>query len=455
MFHQGAPRTDRRTARGIDKRRDELTVPLPPEGHRASLDGIRVLDFSHALAGPYCTLLLADFGASVFKLESPAGGDMGRGWGPPFAGNQSSFFLGLNRGKYGIAIDLKRPEGLELCLRLIDRMDVLVENFRPGTMDRLGLGYQALSKRNPRLVYCSISGYGQEGPSRDQAAMDLIVECSSGFMSITGTEAGEQVRSGYAVADINAGLFSVIGILMALCARESTGRGQYVDVSMLDSMISAMTSNYMSFLGSGEAPRPRGSGFPTVVPYRVFEARDRAFSIAVGSERLWSAFCRVIERPDLENHPAYATNARRVENRGALEDILAAVFQERKASEWLERLGRAGVPCSPVRTFAEVAEDPQTAIRNMFPTIECPNAGPHRVTGPAIKLSASPGRVSAPAPELGEHTARVLVKLLNLNESEIDRLIEAEIIFPGERIAGAKTALGCSPYWAFSPSRFC
>src|ERR1041385_7876636 len=186
--------------------------------HPAALEGVKVLDLSHALAGPYCTLLMSDFGATVYKLESPHCGDMGRGWGPPFAGDDSSFFVGLNRGKYGISIDLKRPEGVELCLRLIDEMDVLIENFRPGTMDRLGLGYGAVSARNPRLVYCSISGYGQGGPSRDEAAMDLIVECSSGFMSITGTPEGETVRSGYAVADVNAGMFAVIGIMIALTA---------------------------------------------------------------------------------------------------------------------------------------------------------------------------------------------------------------------------------------------
>jgi crotonobetainyl-CoA:carnitine CoA-transferase CaiB-like acyl-CoA transferase len=190
-----------------------------------ALAGLRVLDFSHALAGPYCTLLLSDCGAEVYKLESPYGGELSRGWGPPFAGGEASFFLGLNRGKRGISIDVKQAEGLELCLKLIDRMDVVIENFRPGTMDRLGLGYQALHARNPRLIYCSISGYGQDGPSRDEAAMDLVIECSSGFMSITGTEAGEQVRSGYAVADINAGLFAVIGILMALQARNRTGAG--------------------------------------------------------------------------------------------------------------------------------------------------------------------------------------------------------------------------------------
>jgi crotonobetainyl-CoA:carnitine CoA-transferase CaiB-like acyl-CoA transferase len=400
------------------------------DGHARALDGIRVLDFSHALAGPYCTLLLADYGANVYKLESPAGGDMGRGWGPPFAGGQSSFFLGLNHGKYGISIDLKRSEGIDLCLRLIDRMDVLVENFRPGTMDRLGLGYDAVARRNPRVVYCSISGYGQAGPSRDEAAMDLIVECSSGFLSITGTDEGEQVRSGYAVADINAGLFSVIGIMMALRARELSGRGQYVDVSMLDGMISAMSSNYATFLGSGRVPRPMGSAFPTVVPYQAFEARDRRFSIAIGSEKLWLAFCRAIERIDLEAHPDFATNARRVENRRALEGILSAVFRGRDLSEWIERLGSVGIPCSAVKTFAEVVNDPQTAIRNMFPTIECPVAGPHRVTGVPVKLSATPGGIGGAAPALGEHTGLVLSELLGLDSNEIQGLMDAGVIPP-------------------------
>src|SRR5579885_2741646 len=222
-----------------------------PDGQRnrqQALDGLRVLDFSHALAGPYCTMLLADYGAEIYKVEPPQG-ELSRGWGPPFAGGVSSFFLGLNRGKRGLSIDLKQPEGAELCRRLAAEMDLVVENFRPGTMERLGLGYAALRERNPGLIYCSISGYGRNGPSREEAAMDLIVECSSGFLSITGTESGEQVRSGYAVADINAGLFAVIGILLALEYRHRTGHGQHVDVSMFDSMISAMSSNYMTYLG--------------------------------------------------------------------------------------------------------------------------------------------------------------------------------------------------------------
>src|SRR5215468_4051485 len=265
------------------------------------LDGIKVLDFSHALAGPYCTMLLADYGAEVYKLESRAG-DMGRGWGPPFAGGEASFFLGINRGKRGISIDLKHPDGLELCLRLIDRMDVVIENFRPGSMDRLGLGYEALHRRNPRLVYCSISGYGQNGPSRDEAAMDLVMQGASGLLSITGTEDGESVRCGYGVTDVTAGLFAVIGILLAVRARETTGCGQYVDVSMLDSMISTMSSNDSSDRGSGIVPQPMGTAFPTVVPYRVFHTRDRAIAVAVGSEKLWTAFCGAIGRPDLEKH---------------------------------------------------------------------------------------------------------------------------------------------------------
>src|SRR5215471_16630813 len=312
------------------------------------LDGIRVLDFSHALAGPYCTLLLADYGAEVYKLEARRG-DMGRGWGPPFAGGISNFFLGLNRGKQGISIDLKQAEGVELCMRLIDRMDVLIENFRPGAMDRLGLGYQVVHHRNPRLVYCSISGYGQNGPSRDEAAMDLVVQGSSGLLSITGTEDGESVRCGYGVTDVTAGLFAVIGILLALRAREQTGRGQYVDVSMLDSMISTMSSNYMAFLGSNVVPKPMGTAFPTVVPYRVFHASDRQIAIAVGSERLWAAFCRAIERPDLEQHPDYCTNAQRIINRAVLEPLLDDVMRHRSGTEWIERLQGAGIPASLVR----------------------------------------------------------------------------------------------------------
>ena len=410
----------------------------PSEPKRA-LEGLRVLDFSHALAGPYCTLLLADYGAEVYKLESPQGGELSRGWGPPFTGGQASFFLGLNRGKRGISIDLKRPEGIELCLRLLDRMDIVIENFRPGTMDRLGLGYEAVRARNPRVVYCSISGYGQAGPSSDEAAMDLIVECSSGFMSITGTEDGEQVRSGYAVADINAGLFAVIGILMAVQHRDRTGIGQYVDVSMFDSMISAMSSNYMAYLGSGRVPRPLGSSFPTVVPYRVFHASDRVFSIAVGSEKLWATFCRGIGHPELQSHADYATNALRIKNRHALEAILQGIFHSRTAAEWVEALNAVGIPCSLVRTFEEVVNHPQATVRKMFPWVKHPTAGEHRVTGPPIKMSETPGRPTTGAPLLGQDTASVLSEVLGLDSRKIGQLMADGIIPVPQPLEGSMT----------------
>lgn len=403
--------------------------PLPP------LHGIRVLDFSHALAGPYCTLLLSDYGAKVFKLEA-ASGDMGRGWGPPFAGGISSFFLGLNRGKEGISIDLKHPEGLDLCLRLIDTVDVLVENFRPGSMDKLGLGYEPVHQRNPRLIYCSISGYGQQGPSRDEAAMDLVVQASSGLLSITGTEQGDSVRCGYGVTDVTAGLFAVIGILLALHAREKSGAGQFVDVSMLDAMISTMSSNYMSYLGSNSIPRPMGTSFPTVVPYRTYHASDRELAIAVGSERLWSAFCRALERPDLEKHPDYESNAARIEHRDQLEPLLEGIFRQRPAHEWVTKLHAAGIPCSLVRNFAEVAEHPQSAVRQMFPVMDHPTAGPHRVTGTPVKLSGTPGKPSSSAPLLGQQTRSVLREMFSLDDARIDDLLARRVLFesrlPGE-----------------------
>ncbi len=343
--------------------------------------------------------------------------------------SDASFFLGLNRGKRGISIDLKQPEGLDLCLRLIDKMDVLIENFRPGSMDRLGLGYKAMHQRNPHLVYCSISGYGQDGPSRDEAAMDLVVQGSSGLLSITGTEEGEPVRCGYGVTDVTAGLFAVIGILLALRVKERTGIGQFVDVSMLDGMISTMSSNYMSYLGSGIVPQPMGTAFPTVVPYRVYPAQDRAIAIAVGSDKLWCTFCREIERPELERHPDYRTNAARIRNRDTLEPLLEDVFRQRTAAEWIARLQGAGIPASLVRNFQDVVEHPQCDVRQMFPVLHHPAAGAHRVTGTPVKLSETPGGVGAAAPLLGQHTSETLIELLGLDAATLAQLAARGIVF--------------------------
>jgi crotonobetainyl-CoA:carnitine CoA-transferase CaiB-like acyl-CoA transferase len=388
-----------------------------------ALDGIRVLDFSHALAGPYCTMLMAQYGAEVYKIEAPGEGEVGRTWGPPFTGNESSYFLGINTGKRSLAIDLKKPEALNLCLDMIERVDVVIENMRPGTMNRLGLGYDVARARNPRAIYCSVSGYGQNGPSRDEPAMDLILQASSGLISVTGMEGGELVRCGHSVADITSGMFALIGILMALQSRNQTGAGQFVDVSMLDSMISAMASNHAYFSGSGVVPGPLGTRFAAVVPYRAFKTLDRDIVIAVGSPKLWQKFCRAIERPELTNHPDYATNAVRVTNRDALESVIGEIFRTQPCAFWMERLRGFGIPCTPVRTLGEVIEDQQTAVRGMFPEVDG-----FRVTGPPVKFSETPGKVRRRAPHLGEHSREVLAELLDLSDAEIERLIAEKIV---------------------------
>ena len=364
------------------------------------LSGLRVLDFTHALAGPYCTMILAQFGAEVLKIEDPAGGDVGRSWGPPFTNGEASYFLGLNAGKKSLAIDLKTPEGLARALDLAASSDILIENMRPGTLARLGLGYDAVRSRNPRLIYCSISGYGQTGPRREDAAMDLIMQASSGLISMTGVEGGECVRSGHSVADITAGMYAIIGIQLALEARHRTGEGQFVDVSMFDSMISAMASNFAYCFGSGTAPVPMGTRFATIVPYRGFPTKDREIVIAVASQKLWRTFCSVVGQPQLADHPDYETNAQRVKNRTVLEPLVAEILRTRTAAEWEQLFGAHGIPCSTIRTLAEVAADPQSAARDMFPQV-----GGFPVTGVPVKLSATPGAVGIRAPKLGEHTS--------------------------------------------------
>ncbi len=386
------------------------------------LDGLTVLDFSHALAGPYCTMLLAAYGARVIKVESPTAVDMGRTWGPPFQGGEASFFLGLNGGKQSVALNLKHPEGLALAKRLAEQSDILIENFRPGTMVRLGLGYDTLSEINPRLIYVSISGYGQTGPKSQEPAMDLIVQASSGLMSVTGTADGQTVRCGHSVADVTAGMFAMSGALMALEARHKTGRGQYVDVGMLDSLVSAMASNLATYMGAGVVPKPLGTAFATIVPYRSFACADREITIAVASEKLWAAFCRAMDRPDFATDPRYLSNALRVANRGVLEPELAASFQEQSAAYWVERLSKFGVPVTLVRNFQEVVEDAHSKERDLFPEVEHEVAGRMKVTGLPVKMGSTPGRVTTGAPVLGRHTREVLLDLLEMDATEFERL---------------------------------
>jgi crotonobetainyl-CoA:carnitine CoA-transferase CaiB-like acyl-CoA transferase len=393
-----------------------------------SLSGIKVLDFSHALAGPYCTLLLADHGAAVYKLESPDGGDMGRGWGPPFVGNQAAYFVGLNRGKRSVSVNLKCAEGAELCLRMMENVDVVIENFRPGTMSRLGLGYEVASARNPRIIYCSISGYGRNGPSRDEPAMDLILQASSGLMSVTGPADGERVRCGYSVADVSTGMFALIGILVALRSRDASGLGQFVDVSMLDCMISAMTSNFMIYLGSASVPEPLGTSYSSIVPYRAFPTKDIDIVIAVGSEKLWRAFGPAIDHAELVDHPDYATNSMRVKNRVQLESFLEKIFRTNNMENWRAKLHAAGVPASPVRRLDEVVNDPQCGVREMFPYMTDRNMGQVRVVGSPIKFPEQPAVALSSAPELGQHTTETLSDWFGMDSTELSRLQAGGVI---------------------------
>ncbi len=371
------------------------------------MDGLTVLDFSHALAGPYCTMLMAAYGAKVIKVEGPEG-DIGRTWGPPFNGADASYFVGLNSGKQSLAIDLKTPEGLEVCRKLAAQADILVENFRPGTMNRLGLDYASLSAANSRLIYVSISGYGQTGPRRLEPAMDLIIQSASGLMSITGTAAGETVKTGHSIADITAGLFSLIGAMMALEARHRTGRGQFVDVSMMDTVMSTMLPSFSRFLASGIVPKPMGTLFDGIVPYRNFVCADREITLAVASDKLWKSFCEAIGRPELGNHADYSTNPLRVKNRGVLEPMLESMFRSRPAAHWVELLAKHGVPATVVRNLKEVLDDEQTAARNMTPIVQHAVAGAIRVIGVPVQLSETPGRIGCAAPLLGADTAAIL-----------------------------------------------
>ncbi len=384
------------------------------------LEGILVVDLTRALAGPYCTMMLADFGARVVKIESPEGGDDTRGWGPPFVGGESAYFLSVNRNKESVTLNLKHPKGREVLHRLLERADVLVENFRPGVMDRLGLGYRELHERYPRLVYCSISGFGQDGPYREKPAYDLILQGMGGIMGITGEEEGPPVKVGVAVADIAAGMFAAYGILVALWARERTGRGQFVDAALLDGQVAWLTYAAANYFATGQNPRRMGSAHPNLVPYQAFRTRDGYLNVAVGSEAIWQRFCEVVA-PELRDDPRFATNPDRVRNRSELIPLLEARFRERTTAEWRELLDRAGVPNGPIYLISEVFSDPQTLHRQMKVTIPHPTAGEVTVTGVPVKLSETPGEVHRPPPLLGQHTEAVL-RELGYTSEEVDAL---------------------------------
>ncbi len=388
----------------------------------APLSGVTVLDLTRVLSGPYCTMLLGDMGARVIKIEQPGRGDDTRHWGPPFVDGESAYFLSINRNKESVTVNFKHPEGRRLIEHLAERADVLVENFRPGTLDEIGLGYAALSARAPRLIYCSISGFGLNGPDRDRPGYDAVVQAESGLMSITGPEDGPGYRLGVAVADLVAGLFAAQGILLALWARQRTGRGQLIDVSMLDSTMALLTYQAAIYLTTGQVPRRLGNRHPTIAPYETFDAADGEFVVAVGNDAQWRRFCEATGLTHLAADPRFATNPARVERYETLRPLLAAHLATRPKAEWIDRLTEAGVPCGAVRGIDEALNSPQAAARQMVSEVQHATIGPLRVLGVPIKLSATPGAVRRPPPRLGEHTHAVLAGDLGLDEAQIARL---------------------------------
>lgn len=392
------------------------------------LDGITVLDFTRVLSGPYCTMQLADMGARVIKIEQPGRGDDTRAWGPPFVAGESAYFISVNRNKQSLTLDLKKPEAAPLLERLLGKADVLVENFRPGTMARLGLSYDQLTPRFPRLVYCSISGFGQTGPRSREPGYDAVVQAEGGLMSITGDADGQPFRLGVAISDITAGLFAAQGIAFALLARERTGRGQLVDVGMLDTTAALLTYQAANYFATGETPRRLGNRHPTIVPYETFEASDGDFVIAVGNDEQWRRFCAVVGLEGLATDERFATNRARVANYSTLRPLLSGRLRTRTRSEWVDALRPAGVPCGSVRDVDEVLQDPHIAAREMIQELQHPAAGAIRVTGVPIKLSETPGAVRTPPPTLGQHTVDILTHDVGLTRDEIEELRAGAVV---------------------------
>jgi formyl-CoA transferase len=392
------------------------------------LDGVRVVDLTRVLSGPYCTMQLGDLGAEVIKVERPGEGDDTRAFAPPFQGDQAAYFLSVNRNKKSITLDMKSERAKEILWRLIDVSDVLVENFRPGAMDRLGFGYAAVSARRPAMVYCSISGFGDTGIQKDRPGYDVIVQGEAGIMDITGPRDGAPYKVGVAVADLVSGLNASQGILAALLTRKATGRGQHVTISMYEAVAALLTFNASIYYATGNSPRRRGNEHPTIVPYETFEAADGWINLGVANDDLWQRFCAAAERPDLEADARFAKASDRVRNRETLVPLVRSVVKGRTRDDWLKRLDKAGVPSGAIRTVGEVCESEVLKARDMVAEMSHASAGTVKAIKSPMHLSETPLQSYAPPPRLGEHTREVLTGLLGYSGSECDELVRDKVV---------------------------
>jgi formyl-CoA transferase/CoA:oxalate CoA-transferase len=391
------------------------------------LAGLTVLDLTRVLSGPYCTMLLADMGARVIKVEQPGRGDDTRAWGPPFVAGESTYFLSVNRNKESVTLDFKTARGREILDRLIARADVLVENFRPGTLERLGLGHASLRSAHPRLIYASISGFGPNGPRATQPGYDAVMQAEGGLMSVTGDAGGPPVRLGVAIADLVAGLLASNGIALALYSRERTGQGQAVDVAMFDAVVSLLSYQASAWLNAESVPARLGNRHPQIAPYDVFDAADGDFFLAVGNDEQFRRLCRIVGLDALLDDDRFATNPARVTNYPHLRDRLAVALGERTRAEWITALMADGVPCGAVRDVPAVLADPQIEARAMIAAVEHAAAGFVKVLGVPLKLSATPGAVHSAPPALGQHTDAVL-RELGVQRDDIDALRRERVI---------------------------
>ena len=382
------------------------------------LEGLRVLDLSRVLAGPYCTMILADLGAEVIKIEPPGEGDDSRAFAP-FIGNESAYFMSLNRGKKSIVLNLKNEKDKAAFLELVRIADVLVENYRPGTMEKLGLGYEELREINPRLVYAAISGFGHTGPYSQRPAYDMIVQAMGGIMSITGDPNRPPTRVGTSVGDITAALFGTIGILTALNVRNTDGTGQKVDIGMLDCQVAILENAIARYEVTGQAPKPMGSRHPSIAPFEAYPTKDYFVIIPAGNDTLWAKLCNILGITQYIDDPRFKTNRDRVANVEILYDLLGEVTKTRTTDEWMDILETGGVPVGPINTIDKVVADPQVLAREMIVEITHPVAGPMKIAGNPIKLSDTPGKVSEPAPLLGQHTDWVLRDVLGWDDERI------------------------------------
>ncbi len=392
------------------------------------LSNVKILDLTRVLAGPYSTMLMQELGAEVIKVEMPGRGDDARYFGP-FKNNKSAYFISINRGKKSISLNLKSEEGKRIILELVKKVDIITENFRPGTMEKLGLSYDIIKKINPRIIYASTSGFGQTGPDSKKPAYDMLVQAMSGMMSITGWQDKPPTRVGVSIGDLGAGLYTIIGILSALYQRTITGEGQQVDVAMLDCQLSLLENAIVRHDVNGQSPKPGGNQHPTITPFQVFKTKDSYLALAMGNNVMWANFCKAIGREDFLKDDKYSDNLKRTENRDGLLEQIIPIIEQKNLNEWIEIFEKAKLPYSPVNSIGEVMEHEQVKARNMVVETESKETGKIKVAGNPIKMTnIDEENIRAKAPEIGEHNSEIYKEMLGLSDNEIEDLKEKGII---------------------------